>query len=303
MRFDLEQQKRVRKSKNLSRFRTHYTGSPMVYATLWERLQLTNITEARIDPFIEKVGLDKAIDYFFMGIHLLACYPKEEEAEGTFAHCDRTWSDWAWAHVKKINLLVSEVIVWPPSFNNPDNEADPTTETIFIITVDGTHCKIEEPTLSAFNKNKSFYSHKFNAPGLDYEIAISVHTGDCIWVSGPFPAGCPDIKVFRQENGLKTKMMEAQARSGLKQRGIGDKGYHGESLLLVVPSSHDTDEVREFKSRALARHETFNSRLKNFDCLDERFRHHSFEKHQQCFFACAVITQLHIENGHPLFTV
>ena len=90
--------------------------------------------------------------------------------------------------------------------------------------------------------------------------------------------------------------------SGVNHRGIADRGYQGESALLTVPSSQDTDEVRYFKQRALSRHENFNGRLKNFDCLEERFRH-SIKKHKCCFDAAAVIVQLQLENGSPLFVV
>jgi hypothetical protein len=49
-------------------------------------------------------------------------------------------------------------------------------------------------------------------------------------------------------------------------------------------------------------HETFNSRLKNFHCLDDRFRH-GIDKHKICFEAICVIVQYQLENGSPLFDV
>ena len=83
---------------------------------------------------------------------------------------------------------------------------------------------------------------------------------------------------------------------------VADKGYRGERTLISIPSSQDSNEVRDFKARALSRHETFNGRMKNFDCLAEVFRH-GIEKHQQCFDAVVVICQLQLENGSPLFNV
>ena len=104
-----------------------------------------------------------------------------------------------------------------------------------------------------------------------------------------------DVVVVEREPALR-------ARRGVAHRAIGDRGYRGEAAILSTPSSQDTEAVREFKGRVLSRQETFNSRLKHFNCLDERFRH-GIEKHKWCFYACAVIVQLQLENGFPLFQV
>lgn len=64
----------------------------------------------------------------------------------------------------------------------------------------------------------------------------------------------------------------------------------------------DTRAIKGFKNRAKARHETFNTRLKNFKILDERFRH-GVTKHKAVFEACCVIVQYEMDNGHPLFDV
>jgi len=113
-------------------------------------------------------------------------------------------------------------------------------------------------------------------------------------MNGPFPAGNPDINVFRQ--GLKEKIPAGKMV-------IGDNGYRGEKNIISTPNNaHDPAELRKFKSRARARHETFNSRLKNFLCLEDRFRH-GIEKHRIVFEAICVICQYQLENGSPLFDV
>jgi len=237
-----------------------------------------------------------------MSVHFMACYPTRDQGESAFAKsaapCDRTWSEWNWRFVEKIYNLHHEVIMWPTSWANPDGDSN--DEPIFIITVDGVHCQIEEPTLESFDENRKYYSHKFNGPALDYEIAMSVFAQKCVWINGPFPAGTSDLKVFRQ--GLKQKIEDARA-SGIKHRGIVDRGYEGEAECLSLPSSQDDEAVRDFKGRALSRHETFNGRMKFFDCLDDRFRHRDLLKHKWCFFAVAVIVQLGMDFGSPLFDV
>ena len=51
-----------------------------------------------------------------------------------------------------------------------------------------------------------------------------------------------------------------------------------------------------------ARHETLNGRLKNWGILSQVFHHHIMT-HGDVFRACAVVTQLTVENGEPLFEV
>jgi hypothetical protein len=296
MGFDEQRIARVNEAKNVSRFGASYVGHPRVYADLFERLQRTEITEARLD--CDMLGREKTLDYFLMAIYLLASYPTEEQAEGVFKVSDRTFRFHAWNIVHKISLLFSEIITWPKYWGNPDSENE--EETIFIITVDGTHCRINEPTLDSFDEQRKYYSHKFKTAGLDYEVALSIFEQKCVWVAGPYPAGKHDITIFRHK--LKDRLLATRAASGVNHRAIGDRGYRGEYDLLSVPSSHDTEEVRDFKGRAMSRQETFNTRLKFFDCLDETFCH-GIEKHSHCFYACTVIVQLQMDNGFPLFQV
>jgi hypothetical protein len=55
------------------------------------------------------------------------------------------------------------------------------------------------------------------------------------------------------------------------------------------------------KQDARARHETVNGRFKQFNCLG-RFRHDK-ELHVYCFHAIAVITQIAITHGEPLYDI
>jgi hypothetical protein len=56
------------------------------------------------------------------------------------------------------------------------------------------------------------------------------------------------------------------------------------------------------QGRARARHETLNGRLNNWGILSQVFRHHIIT-HGDVFRACAVVTQLTVENVEPLFKV
>ena len=152
---------------------------------------------------------------------------------------------------------------------------------------------MNEPRHPTLSKNPKYYSHKSGQAGLDYELGISVHDSRLVWMSAPYKASVHDITIFREQ-------LMAKIPAGKKV--IGDKGYRGEKAVISTPNSHDPHDVRRFKSRARARHESFNAKIKNFACLDVRFRH-GIDNHRICFEAVCVIVQYQLENGSPLFDV
>jgi len=192
------------------------------------------------------------------------------------------------------SLSLLHQIRWPDRWttNNPHLHGQDTE--VFLVSVDGIHCKVQEPKHPFYPKNPAMYSHKFHSAGLNYEVAISVFENKVVWVNGPFQASTHDITVFRN-HGLANKIPPGK-------RCIGDKGYRGEPNKVSVPSSFDTEPVRRLKGRARARQESFNSRLKQFECLYGTFRH-DLSKHKTCFEAVCVICQFQMENGNPLFQV
>jgi DDE superfamily endonuclease len=156
------------------------------------------------------------------------------------------------------------------------------------------HCRVGEPKHPTQSKNPKYFSHKFNQAAVGYELGLSVFDNRLVWMNGPFPAADHDIKVFR-EKGLKEMIP-------VGKKIIGDNGYRGENAIIRTPNAHDPAELRKFKSRARARHESFNARVKNFRALDMQFRH-GVEKHGVVFEAICVICQYQLENGSPLFDV
>ena len=117
------------------------------------------------------------------------------------------------------------------------------------VSVDGTDFRIREPRPFC----KSWYSHKFKAAGLRYELAISVSTGEIVRECGPFPCGSfPDLKIFR----LHLK----QLLENCGEKAIADQGYQ---YPTCVTNSND-----DIHKRVRARYEGMNGRLKNFlSCL------------------------------------
>ena len=166
---------------------------------------------------------------------------------------------------------------------------------MWVITVDGTHCWIEEPKHPTWSIDTDYFSHKFGKAGVNYELGISLSTNALVWMNGPFPAGESDNKTFKNR-GLKAKL------ESLGKRGIADGGYPGHPKLLSTPNNHDSKQVKKFKSRALKRHEAFNGMTKRFDSLNGRFRH-SVDRFGSCFEAVCVLCQYMLENGEPLYDI
>jgi hypothetical protein len=161
------------------------------------------------------------------------------------------------------------------------------------VSIDCTDVEIQEP--SPFHKR--WYSHKFHGPGLRYEIGLSIDKGDIVWINGPFECGSwPDIRIFKFS--LKSFL-------GKNERVEADNGYLGEDPMTVkTPGGISTavDGRRRERTNIRARHETVNSRLKNFDILKQVYRHDLLD-HADVFRAAIVLLQLSIENGEPLFQV
>jgi hypothetical protein len=148
--------------------------------------------------------------------------------------------------------------------------------------------------------SSGWYSKKFNKAALAYELGIAIYHNKLVWINGPFPAGQNDKKIFNKPNGLKSKIPDGR-------KGIGDEGYKGDpDKVATRNAAFDDPEVRRFKKRTLARHETFNSRLKAFGILNQAFRSTGpsrLDKHKAAFEACCVIVQYEMDNGHPLFAI
>ena len=82
------------------------------------------------------------------------------------------------------------------------------------MSIDGTHFRINEPVPF----DTLWYSHKFNGPGLAYELGLCIKTGNIVWYNGPFPSKHPDISIFRAN--LKSLLLPGE-------KVVADLGYKG----------------------------------------------------------------------------
>ena len=272
---------RVRDSTNIRRFVSHFGSTPSVLSKIYADLQSTPIADARV------TGRALNLRHFLIAMHTLKRYPTEEERQAIFDISPHHGRDVVWFYLEKIQNLKAAKIKWPS-----DEECE---GNVWIISVDGTHCWIEEPKHREFSQDTAFYSHKFNKAGLNYELGILLWESRLVWMKGPTRAGSNDVANF-VNGGLQEKLLL------MNKKAIGDSGYNGHQSTISTPNGSDPRNVAKFKSRALKRHEKFNGRAKSFDCLQGRFRH-SVARFATCFEAVCVICQYQMENGKPLYNI
>lgn len=150
--------------------------------------------------------------------------------------------------------------------------------------------------LLAKKYSKQFYSYKFKWAALAYEIGLCIKTGYICWFNGPFEPGIyNDNEIFKR--GLIGWLEDGE-------RVETDEGYKGSAPLYVkCPGTVATDpDKKEMCARVRSRQETVNKRMKQWNILKAGYRHDVL-RHQDVFAAVAVLTQLSIENGEPLFSV
>jgi hypothetical protein len=286
-------ERRVNRVEKLRLFRSAFAVNPVDLSGLWEDLQSTTIVEAKVN----NASLDDLTNFLWC-VHWLNVYDTEPNLAGKTGQCDTTLRKHHWLYAKKLQAMLAQRVVWPEEWKDPNANTP-----IYLVSVDGIHCRVFEPTQGTYSKNPKYYSHKFNQSALAYEVAISVFDNQVVWVNGPFRGGKGDRDIFRKddEEDPNRKALEEMIIDGKKV--IGDSAYKAKDLpMITVARDGHTKETAKFISRAKVRQEHFNAKLKNFNILSETFRH-GIHKHQTCFEACLVLCTYQIERSAPLFDV
>lgn len=153
------------------------------------------------------------------------------------------------------------------------------------VTFDGTDCRVYE--VDGWPVRKIWYSHKFAAAGVRYEVGVCIATGEIVWINGPFKCGTwPDINIYR---------LKAKKSLSAGEMVVADKGYRGDPTVRTKYSAVSKTDQRAMK-KALTRHENVNADLKSFGVLSQQFRH-PIHKHRTCFSAVAISVQLAYNRG------
>ena len=272
--------------------RALYGSPPEVLADVWHDLCNTTIPGARLT---DEEKSNHGVKMFFLAHYMLWTYPRNarliEIHFGPIAE-KLTRGDPLWKWIRKIESLLPEKIKWLPRLDDPNCEA-------FIVTIDGVDCRTwESRRHPTFNIDRRLYSKKFAHAALKYEIAVAIFEDKIVWVNGPFRGGKHDLSIFR-EDGLMDKIQDGKM-------GITDRGYRtsvaAEADKLAFKREEDPPDLKKIKGRSTCRHETVNSRIKQFCAASETFRHGK-DKQEAAFKAICVVVQYQIDHGAYLYQV
>ncbi|KAG7366458.1 hypothetical protein IV203_029128 [Nitzschia inconspicua] len=144
---------------------------------------------------------------------------------------------------------------------------------------------------------RRFHTHKWKFhSALRYEIAVSIIHGECVWINGPYEAGLwNDIMIFR--NALLHELEDGE-------RVESDNGLRGVSpqYAKCPLSIGNLVECEDMQQKVRSRHETINKRFKQWRIMKNIYMG-SIEHHGGFFRTVAIVTQLCIEHGEPLFSI
>ena len=249
-------------------FRSFYGRSPDEVLELWE-LCCDDIPKTKLKHL------------FWSLMHMKLYMPLEVMV--TLVNTSKpTYEKWTWVWIEAIAKKHTEIIDW-----NKRNRTVP--KNVWCrVTVDGTDFGIGEP----FPFNKKWKSPKMKGAAVKYEVAISIFSGDIVWIYGPHRGGKHDITIFKEK--LKDMLEEDEMVEA-------DRGYKG--LCEFIRTNFDYESAAEGmeKSELRSRHETVNRRFKSWGILQQAFRSDR-RRHQFVFYAIAVMTQMSIDNGNVLFS-
>jgi hypothetical protein len=246
---------------NNRRFRAHYGIGAASVSAMYNDLR------------VEMVQCNR----FLLALNFLKLYDTEHVLSGRWKLDERMLREIIKDTLLQIQNLKEKKIVW----------GEWEDEELFVISVDGVHCRVREVRKDPGAK---WFDHKSHGAGVTYELGIAIRSGNLVWIKGPFPASTHDITMFRgeaEEDATLTGVAPpAQAVMPLVQpaeclkdkldadeRAIGDTGYRGEPTKVSITRPGDSAEVKKFKARVKSRHETFNARIKSFNVLNTAFRH------------------------------
>ena len=164
-------------SRGKERFRACFGASSSIVAALWNKISK------------QQIQCGGELKHLLWVLVFLKVYSTVE------IHCsivgwpsDKSFSKWLWYFVEKIAALKDEVI----HLDNRFEGLDAVVSTNCFISVDGTDCPVFKP----WPFSKKMYSHKLNGPGLKYEVAVCLKTGQIVWISGPFVGSKTDSTIF-----------------------------------------------------------------------------------------------------------
>lgn len=254
----------------------------MFRATLGVSFHTVSELWNRLDP-MNKISNRAKPEHLLWTLVFLKVY-KTEPVHLRITGCRSrdTFRQWVNRFSKAITKLEPEIIDLRNRFKDWDGE------TSCLMCIDGTDVPIYEPG----DRSALWWSHKFNGPGIRYEVATCIKTGDIVWFRGPFPCNIHDREIFDL----------FLAKELLPWEGVeADSGYTGRSQIFT-PGVGKTRKDLKQKSQIRGRHENVNGRLKVFGVM-KRWNNPDTAKHNVFARCVAIIVQISFSLGEKLYDV
>lgn len=293
LRIDEDRQSQMSDAFKDEVFHWYFGSSPLVVATIWYDLRQANLIHDREHCF-------NGFRRFLVAQFYLWVYPRSAGFTSIlFQICKRhCYGKDLWHWIGKIAALVDRKIKWDDSLGDPEKSD-------FVCSIDCTDVRVWEARAHHhLNIDRRLYSKKHNHAGYKYEIVLNLTQAKCMSIVGPHVASHHDMELFREKT--KAKLLSMPGKMGITDS-IYKPGrrpeHQNETGLCEIPRSTDDNDLKAFKSRARARHESFNARLKNFAFLQYTYRGTKLEQHGTAFRAIAVIVQYQMDNGSPIFAL
>ena len=266
------------------RFRSFFGTMPQTLTDMW------GLCYDRLNP--------STVPVHFLWTFMFLKQCNTEEANSSVAGCDETtFRNLVWHMLSVIstveivsinNFIIGDKLIFLKI--DFDNRHMRSNGNVCLVSVDGTDFCIMEP----WPFSTKWWSHKFNGPGLRYEIVVCMQTGWIVMVNGPHPCGdWPDLCIARHV--LHHVLDEGEHY-------VADSGYRSSVDCRAMTPTGRNDYYDRQVGVVRARHETVNRRFKIFGILCQRHRH-PIEKHGIVLRAIANIVQLTISNGDNSFEV
>ena len=253
-------------------FRATLGVSFPVMSELWNRLDPTNNISNRAKPehLLWTLVFLKVNNSEPVHLQITGCRSRD------------TFRRWVNRFATAITTLETEIINLGNRFQGWDGK------TRCLMCVDGTDVPIYEPG----DRSSIWWSHKFNGPGIRYEVATCIRTGDIVWFRGPFPCNMSDKAIF--DLYLSTYLFPGEGVEA-------DSGYTGRAQIFTPGVAKDRKTLKQ-KSQVRGRHENVNGRLKIFGVM-KRWNNPDTAKHAVFAKCVAIIVQLSFSLGENLYAV
>ena len=264
----IRNQEQVSAAKKLKKFRSHFGVGPAAVV-------------AFIKDLPTQEGNNFLLHDFFMALSFAKSYNTREVHGDNWNMCADKVKKNVERYFKKLQSMKNKKI-YIGGFKD---------DTEYVYTIDGVHMSTRE---NRINPTSKVYSHKFNGPGITYEVGIAIWESRLLWIKGPFVASTHDAKMCRSDGGVNDEKLQGK-------RGVGDSAYKKIPSMTVHREGH-SKEMTNFINRVRARHESFYNKIKVFGILAHKFRGswNKREEHKIFFEGLAVLVQYDMENGHPL---